>query len=198
MGSCTSSKKPVTKQPIDKPVFKQAPAEKAITFQDTTVQPPQITTTPVVTHQIEELKETQIKVPTTESVKIRKEDIPLPKNKRQLPKSKPKEQTSVMDDISFVPQDEPANEFTPFDEKYNFEEQQEFNEISHFHSTNEVLYSVSDLVINDYNEYSTEDDWHKVLKMAKTISTNLLASKILALPERRWQKENSLLTDVSL
>jgi hypothetical protein len=46
-------------------------------------------------------------------------------------------------------------------------------------------------------EYSTESEWTGVLKKAKLQNKTILAIKLLSLKERRWNKENIFLSDVS-
>lgn len=45
-------------------------------------------------------------------------------------------------------------------------------------------------------EFSTDRDWNNIIKKAKYQSKTLLASKILNLKERKWNKENMLLSDI--
>jgi hypothetical protein len=45
-------------------------------------------------------------------------------------------------------------------------------------------------------EYSTENDWNQLIKKAKYHNKSLLAIKLLNLNERKWNKENILLSDV--
>lgn len=45
-------------------------------------------------------------------------------------------------------------------------------------------------------EYSTENDWNQLIKKAKYHNKSLLAIKLLNLKERKWNKENILLSDV--
>ena len=47
------------------------------------------------------------------------------------------------------------------------------------------------------NEFSTEGEWTQLLKRVKYQSKAHLAVKILNLKERRWNKENILLSDVN-
>ncbi len=46
-------------------------------------------------------------------------------------------------------------------------------------------------------EYSTDNDWIQLLKKGKYQNKAMLANKILNLKERKWNKENILLSDVS-
>jgi hypothetical protein len=46
-------------------------------------------------------------------------------------------------------------------------------------------------------EYSTESEWTGVIKKLKYQGKVQLANKLLCLKERRWNKENILLSDVS-
>jgi hypothetical protein len=47
-------------------------------------------------------------------------------------------------------------------------------------------------------EYSTDSEWIALLKKSKYQSKVTLSNKLLALKERRWNKENILLSDVRI
>jgi hypothetical protein len=47
------------------------------------------------------------------------------------------------------------------------------------------------------SEYSTETEWTGMLKKAKLQNKTILAIKLLNMKERRWNKENIFLSDVS-
>jgi hypothetical protein len=55
---------------------------------------------------------------------------------------------------------------------------------------------ISDFYVTSYSEFSTDLDWTQLLKKAKYQNKSQLAVKILNLKERRWNKENILLSDV--
>ena len=52
--------------------------------------------------------------------------------------------------------------------------------------------------VNNNSEYSTEQEWISLIKKSKFNNRSLLASKILNFKERKWNKENILLSDVNL
>ncbi len=60
----------------------------------------------------------------------------------------------------------------------------------------EPLFNLADFYVNSNYEYSTDIEWSNILKRAKSQNKTLLAGKILNLKERKWNKENIMLSDV--
>ena len=58
------------------------------------------------------------------------------------------------------------------------------------------LINYRDFYVTSNSEYSTDNDWIQILKKAKYQNKLLLAAKIMNIKERKWNKENILLSDV--
>ena len=58
------------------------------------------------------------------------------------------------------------------------------------------LKNFSDFCMMSNLEYSTENDWSQLIKKSKYHNRSMLAIKLLSLNERKWNKENILLSDV--
>lgn len=70
--------------------------------------------------------------------------------------------------------------------------------IYHFYYYYYYHYHIRDLNINLSSVSSTENEWNHTIKYVKKISNAHIANRLLALNERRWNKENIQLVNVSI
>lgn len=61
-----------------------------------------------------------------------------------------------------------------------------------------LLFIFRDFYVNHNSEYSTDTEWSQILKKAKNQNKSFLVIKLLNLKERRWNKENIIISDVNL